>query len=176
MAQVIQMVKRLESAPRGTVVPGIELRTYGGPADIGRWLGLRQQSGLWEPSVAGRRWTDQDFRREFIDPWWWRPDRMWMAEETVPHEREGAGSAGSAAPIVGSVTLGMRGPVEAPLPIVHWLLVARPWRRQGVGRLLLEALERECQKLGHRQLYLETLSSWSAAMAFYHAVGFERAE
>jgi GNAT superfamily N-acetyltransferase len=102
---------------------------------------------------------------------------MWLAEPTDHRSSPGARSAPpsrSARPVFGTITLGMRGPANSPQPVVHWLLVAGAWRRQGVGRLLLGAVERECWGRGFRQLNVQTLSSWTEAVAFYQAMGFAR--
>lgn len=52
------------------------------------------------------------------------------------------------------------------------LAVFPAWRRQGVGRALLEALEREAKKRGGAFLSLEVRPSNAAAVKLYQAVGF----
>jgi len=154
---VLQLSKALTSPPEVTPVPGVRLRTYRGPEDIGPWLQLRHAAFARE-RLGVRQWTEEDFASEFLDKPWWQPARMWLAEAGNPSE-----------PIlVGSVTLAFRG----PLPVIHWLIVASTWRRRGVGRLLIGTLESECWHGGLREIALETHAAWERARSFYHALGY----
>ena len=74
--------------------------------------------------------------------------------------------------VVGVV--GYRPGAEASLPTAHlmWLAVRPRWQRQGVGRLLVETVERQCYAAGVRRLELDTLPSWEVVVAFYRALGF----
>jgi GNAT superfamily N-acetyltransferase len=160
MTTVLQMTKRLESAPEVTSVGGVALRAFR-PDDVAAWLALRDRAFARE-RVGVRAWAETDFRCEFQDRWWWRPQWMWLAE----NEERG---------LVGSVTLAMRGEPEAAKPVVHWLMVAPRWRRRGVGRLLLSHLEQAAWEAGYREIWLETHARWKAAVEFYEALGYRAA-
>jgi len=51
--------------------------------------------------------------------------------------------------------------------------VARPVRRQGVGRQILTELCRKAHQRGFTQGILETTATWQNAIAFYKAFGFQ---
>lgn len=51
--------------------------------------------------------------------------------------------------------------------------VARPWRRQGVGQRILEALLERARAAGYRRVVLETTATWEDAVAFYRRHGFQ---
>jgi ribosomal protein S18 acetylase RimI-like enzyme len=55
-----------------------------------------------------------------------------------------------------------------PDAFVHFLHVARPWRRRGIGERLLAAARREVG----RPLELKCLVANRAALAFYHRLGW----
>lgn len=157
MASVLQLSKVLTSAPVVGWVAGVGLRNYRGPEDIDPWLRLREQAFARE-KVGVRRWDVSDFRREILEKPWWSPQRMWLAE--------GAGQA------IGAVMLARRGSGPESRPVVHWLMVSPGWRRRGVGRLLIAAAERACWEAGGREIWLETHVQWTAAVAFYTALGY----
>jgi len=50
--------------------------------------------------------------------------------------------------------------------------VAKPFRRRSVGRQILQALIAEAKQRGHRQVVLETTSTWQEVIAFYLQAGF----
>ncbi len=52
--------------------------------------------------------------------------------------------------------------------------VARAWRRQGIGRRILESLCRRARQAGYRSAILETTAGWRDAVAFYEQFGFRR--
>ncbi len=87
---------------------------------------------------------------------------MWFAQ-----------SRGANGQMLGTVTLGERGVPERSQPSIHWLLVDPDHRRRGIGRLLVSAVEETCWQAGRPTLTLETLKSWTEAMAFYEALGYE---
>jgi GNAT superfamily N-acetyltransferase len=74
--------------------------------------------------------------------------------------------------LVGSVMMAIREGRAGSVPVVHWLLVEPAWRRRGIGRLLLSHLERAAWDDGWREVQLETHAGWSAAVAFYHSMGY----
>jgi GNAT superfamily N-acetyltransferase len=74
-------------------------------------------------------------------------------------------------PPVGLVTLVVAGPPPGRCSI-GWLLVHPSARRHGVATaLVLRAFER-AWALGHDRVCVETLPSWTDAVAFWHAMGF----
>lgn len=50
--------------------------------------------------------------------------------------------------------------------------VAKTWRRQGIGRLILQQLCDLAQDQGYTQVVLETTASWQAVIQFYLSYGF----
>ena len=154
------MRKQLGNAPKRVVLPRIELRSFIDARDIPHWLELHARS--LPHSVGGRPWTEQDFAREFLRQPWWNATRMWFAQ-----------SRGANGRTLGTVTLGERGVPERSQPSIHWLLVDPDHRRRGIGRLLVSAVEETCWQAGQTTLTLETLTSWTDAVAFYEALGYE---
>lgn len=141
-------------------VPDVSVRTFSGERDIEAWLELRRRAFANErPAV--RPWSGAAFSAEFLDKPWWSHERLWFAE-----------AAGQA---IGSVTLAMRGDGASTTPVVHWLMVVPEWRRRGVGRLLITTLEAASWEAGYRQIALETHANWTAAAAFYRALGYAAA-
>jgi putative acetyltransferase len=51
--------------------------------------------------------------------------------------------------------------------------VAKHWRRQGLGQLILAGLESGARKLGAQRLVLETTTSWSEVVQFYLNSGYQ---
>ena len=51
--------------------------------------------------------------------------------------------------------------------------VAAAYRRQGIGRRLLDALCKTAVTLGYRQVVLETTAGWQDAVNFYRRYGFQ---
>ena len=64
-------------------------------------------------------------------------------------------------------------PVSDTTVEVVRMSVARPMRRQGIGRQILEALCCEASRRGYRQVVLETTATWHEAIAFYRDFGFQ---
>jgi GNAT superfamily N-acetyltransferase len=50
--------------------------------------------------------------------------------------------------------------------------VDRAYRRQGIGRAILQALTAEARRRGYCRLVLETTATWTEAIAFYQAQGY----
>lgn len=138
-----------------------EVRTYRDFSDAARWLAVRN-AALLGRVAAGRPWDERDFRREFLDKPHWRPDWMWFAEDRSGQDDATAGVAvmtanQHTAPSVASI---------------QWLLVRPERQRQGVGRLLLSAIEAAAWEAQRTTLVVETLSEWTDAIAFYKFCGF----
>jgi ribosomal protein S18 acetylase RimI-like enzyme len=56
-------------------------------------------------------------------------------------------------------------------------MYVRPqFRRLGIGRALAEGLIAEARAMGHRQVWLDSPRSWTAAHALYRSLGFEEIE
>ncbi|MBI2827461.1 MAG: GNAT family N-acetyltransferase [Planctomycetia bacterium] len=163
MGIILQLSKSLLSPPEPGDLPGIELRQFRGPEDIPLWLDLRHRAFARE-TVGVRRWDEADFAAELTDKPWWSADRLWFAEASDA-------PTGTTMP-VGTVTLAMRGTGPGAVPAIHWLCVLPTWRRRGVGRLLVAALEAKCWALGHRRIVLETHAAWTRAVRFYEALGY----
>lgn len=163
MATVLQLSKRLTARPVVAPVAGVTLRHFEGPDDIAPWLRLRE-AAFARLSVGVRQWTEEDFRSELLEKPWWSSGRMWLAGTTTP--------AGTSA-LVGSITWADRATAAETRPAVHWLAVHPGWRRRGIGRLLMSALEASCWDAGYRRVWLETHSAWQAASGFYRRLGYE---
>lgn len=161
MATVLQLSKPLAAPPTVHATLGITVRNFAGPEDIEPWLALRERAFARE-RVGVRKWTVADFAVEFLDRWWWQPQRMWLAELNAEGSRT----------LAGGVTLAMRGTQEAAIPVVHWLVVDPAYRRRGVGRALMSHLEQAAWNAGFRQIHLETHAAWQKAVSFYESLGY----
>jgi GNAT superfamily N-acetyltransferase len=166
MTIVLQLTKELHDRPRPPDVGGIGLRHYAGPQDIEVWLDLRRRAFAREKVGIGNR-DAADYDREFLSKPWWRPEAMWLAE---------AQPLLMPSMVAGTVTLARRGEMPRARPVVHWLFVAPSYRRRGVGRLLLAALEAAAWDAGERQIWLETHAAWRGAFKLYESLGYEPAE
>jgi GNAT superfamily N-acetyltransferase len=177
METVLHFRKELITPPVALAVAGVQLRTFMLPGDVSHWLKLRDRAMADQvPSV--RSWTDADFHAEMISKPWWTSERTWLA---TAGELRLAGPATRRSPaiqrdvpntIIGAVTLAVREGKTARAAVVHWLLVDPVWRRRGVGRILLSHAERAAWDAGWREVQLETHAGWSAAVAFYHSMGY----
>jgi len=161
MTAVMQLTRRLSERPGVPENLGIRLRHFAGPEDIPVWLSIRE-GAFARQKVGVRHWDEQDFRTEFLEKPWWNPRSMWFAEL----------SDAAAGLAIGTISLAWRGAPPAAKPAIHWLAVLRGYRRRGIGRLLLSALEADCWDQGHRQIWLETHTGWSEALSFYRALGY----
>lgn len=180
-SSVLQLVHPLERSPDVVNPAGIRLRTFEGVADVEAWLALRRRAFARE-RLGVTEWSAIDFEREMLSKWWWRPEHFWLAETGDAETRDaspsglpssGLQSIGGAVPrLVGSVILARRGPAENSRPVAHWLAVLPEFRRHGVGRLLISALERACWDAGEREVWLETHAAWRAAAGFYQSLGY----
>jgi len=160
---VIQLTHQLESRPELPDLADIGLRHFADRADIEVWLELRRRA-FAKQQVGVRDWDPAEFSAEFLDKPWWNYSRMWFAETQDEHLLP--------AEPIGTVTLGLRGSGSNARPVVHWLVVHPRYRRRGVGRLLVAALEQACWDIGHRQIWLETHAGWAEANQFYQAIGY----
>ncbi len=160
MTRVLQLVCDLDARPSMVPVAGVCVRPYEGPVDIDRWLALRR--GAFAKEEFGvRPWTRAECEREILAKSWWKPNRMWLAENDDQT-------------LVGTVTLAERG--AGAKPVVHWLAVLPPWRRLGVGSLLMTALEAHVWDHGERRIWLDTHARWRSALALYEARGYRPTE
>jgi GNAT superfamily N-acetyltransferase len=64
-------------------------------------------------------------------------------------------------------------PEEPGAGLFMRMSAAREKRRQGIGRLLLDALLAAARQRGYRRIVLETTATWEDAIAFYRRAGFE---
>lgn len=157
MPNVLILRKTLTGAPRRSHCgPDASIRSYR-DGDATNWL--RLQSAALPSSQSGREWTKLDFAREFLAQPWWSPERMLFA--LAESER-----------IVGTVTLGRRGPEDRSEATIHWLLVEPKYQRLGIATRLVSQLEQICWDSGWPFITLETLSTWKTALAFYTARGY----
>jgi GNAT superfamily N-acetyltransferase len=158
MASILHLRKELNRPPVALEIGGLCVRSIVIPDDVDTWLALRSRAtaGMAPPV---REWSRDDFAAQMLEKAWWRDDWTWLALT------EGAA-------VVGAVTLGMRTGAEAVVPIVHWLLVDRVWRRRGVGRILMSRLESAAWQAGFGQVELETHANWKEAVAFYQSMGY----
>ena len=162
MTAVLQLTRRLTERPGIPELPGVRLRHFAEAEDIPLWLSIRD-AAFARQKVGVRHWDERDFRAEFLEKPWWNPRSMWFAETP---------DAG-ACKAIGTISLAWRGAPPEAKPAIHWLAVLRGYRRRGVGRLLLSALEASCWDQGHRQIWLETHTGWSEALSFYRALGYQ---
>jgi GNAT superfamily N-acetyltransferase len=168
MANVLHLYRTLHEPPELPRLPGIGLRHFSAPNDIPIWLELRHRAFARE-KVGVRQWTAADFEMEFLSKPWWSPERLWFAEAEAPQQ------PGPPLPsAVGTIALAFRGTGADAQPVIHWLAVLPAWRRRGVGRLLLAALEESCWGAGYREIGLETHAGWTAALRFYEQAGYRR--
>ena len=163
MSSVLHLTRLLSQEPELVSVEGVRLRHFGDPQDAEIWLELRHKA-FARQKVGVRRWDASDFAAEFLSRPWWRPEHLWFAHAEVGWSRR---------PLdVGTVTLALRGTGPSAKPVVHWLAVLPEWRRRGIGRLLMSALERTAWHEGHRQIWLETHVAWDSAVALYEQLGY----
>jgi GNAT superfamily N-acetyltransferase len=162
MPSVLQLTKKLLEQPQIVDLPGFQLRHYQGPEDVEFWLELRRRAFARQKLGVGN-WDRADFEREFLAKPWWTPESMLFAESV--------GQSGANA-VVGTVTLARRGESPDARTAVHWLAVLPSYRRRGVGRLLLTAVEAAAWQAGSRQVWLETHAQWLEAAALYRALGY----
>jgi GNAT superfamily N-acetyltransferase len=163
MSPILHFRKQLTGPPVATEVPGIRVRNMQVPDDIPGWLALRDRAMATE-RPATRSWREADFRAEMTSKPWWRADHCWVAVSRQQNEP-------SQAPL-GAVTLALRSGESSEVPVVHWLLVDPMQRRRGIGRALIEHLERAAWETGWREVQLETHVGWGAAVAFYQSMGY----
>ena len=165
MATVLHLYRTLIEPPQLPGLPGITLRHFARPDDVAAWLEIRHRAFARE-KVGVRQWTAADFEAEFLSKPWWSPERMWFAEAEPGMLRVAAASP------VGTITLAFRGAGADAQPVIHWLAVLPTWRRRGVARLLLAALEKTCWEAGYREVGLETHAGWTAALRFYEQASY----
>ncbi len=160
MATVLRFSKVLVSSTRPPGRHGqLAVRRYRWPTDTARWLQI--QRAAWEPLRGARPWVEADFRREWLARPAWRSDQILLAYER-PRPTQTVGAIGYRPSVHDPDTTGC----------LLWLAVVPAWQRRGAGRLLVATLERQCYTAGLRQLELETLDGWTAAVALYQQLGY----
>jgi GNAT superfamily N-acetyltransferase len=163
MTSVLQLTHCLTQRPAAPPIADVRLRHYDGPRDIPIWLDLRRRA-FARQKLGVRDWDAGDFEHELLNKSWWHPRAMWFAETQ---------SLLLPAAAVGTVTLAWRGDPPDAKPVVHWLAVLPGFRRRGVARLLVSALEAAVWDAGGRQVWLETHVNWVEAARLYHSLGYE---
>jgi GNAT superfamily N-acetyltransferase len=167
MATVVQRKRVLAERPAAIELPDVRLRTFAGESDIQQWLDVRERS-FARQKLGVRSWDEADFGREFLDKPWWRPEWMWFAEVANAID-----ASGSDPGCIGTTAMALRESATNTTPVVHWLCVVPSWRRRGVGRLLISALEGAAWDAGFREIALETHEAWREAAALYDALGYQ---
>ena len=161
MPSVVQRKRVLIERPALARIPDVSLRNFAGDGDIEQWLALRDRA-FARQKVGVRKWDVSDFRSEFLEKPWWRPEWMWLAEtQALPN-----------AQLIGTATLALRQSETATIPVVHWLCVLPSWRRRGIGRLLMTVVEQAAWEAGYCEVALETHEAWHEAAACYDALGY----
>ncbi|HVT27754.1 MAG TPA: GNAT family N-acetyltransferase [Lacipirellulaceae bacterium] len=158
MLSVLHLRKEMRRSPVVRQLPGVSVRNMAVPDEIAPWLALRDRA-MADQTPRARIWTVDDFRAEMLDKPWWHTDRTWLAI-----------AAGQR--LAGAVTLAFREGAATAIPVVHWLVVDPAYRRRGIGRLLMFHLERAAWDTGWRSIEVETHAGWTAAVAFYHSIGY----
>lgn len=168
---VLQLTKRLLCPAEPATCDGFALRHYRGEEDIEPWLALRRAAFAKE-RLGVRDWTRADFEGEILSRWWWKPERMWLAETALSDPLSLSAGAMSTR-LIGAVILAFRGDGQAGgKPVVHWLVVHPRWRRRGIGKTLLAHLERAAWECDLPQIWLETHDAWDGAGGFYRNLGY----
>jgi GNAT superfamily N-acetyltransferase len=78
--------------------------------------------------------------------------------------------------LIGSTTVagGGVGPLVGDVAEVKRMWTSPRYRRRGLARTVLAALENEALELGYRSLRLQTGAVATPALALYHAAGYQR--
>ena len=140
-------------------LPGLRIRPLAWESELDRWLELRRQA-FFDLQPGVRAWCREDFEREIVRKAWSAEAVAWVAETADGRE------------MAGTVSLARRGSGDRATAVVHWLAVLPSYRRQGIGRALIERLEHQCWDAGGRVVEVETHSAWRAATAIYRALGY----
>ncbi len=129
------------------------------PADLADWAAMR--SALWPGADPGEL---ADELPEFLPPS--STQRGWIARG------EGGAAVGFAEAQIRSYTEGCVGPT----PYVEGLFVAPAWRRRGVARALLAAIETWAHALGHDELASDAIINNAESHSWHAAAGFAEVE
>ncbi len=163
MLRVLHFSKKLAEPLDVTPATGVRVVTYAGNTDNARWVQVRQQA--WANSPTHVRLPNiTDLERELLTRRCWRPNWLWFAESVDGREPQ----------TLGTVGLALRESRQnKESPCIVRLAVIPEARRRGIGRLLMQTLERAAWQAGYRQLWLETHATWKDAVALYRSLGWE---
>jgi ribosomal protein S18 acetylase RimI-like enzyme len=161
---VLHLKRRIADFSEPLARQGITVRRAEFPGELKAWATLREIATADLVPKPGH-WTVSDVQRELIADSERQIVKTWVAELAIsPQLNDGK--------LAGSVSLLIRRQGCAVSARIHWLLVNPAMRRQGIGRLLMATAEQACLEAGIRQISLETHRNWTAAVAFYRALGY----
>lgn len=70
------------------------------------------------------------------------------------------------------ISTGALTPLSPQTAWISCMSVTKPYRRRGIGRLILSALCDRAHQSGFRVLILEITSTWAEVISFYQSFGF----
>lgn len=73
----------------------------------------------------------------------------------------------------GKVVGSIKARYEVGVVFVKNIIVAKDKRRQGIGKKLIEQVEKTGKRLGAHKLYLNTMEKWNST-PFYKSLGFKK--
>ena len=127
-------------------------------------MDIRPYRDADEPSVA-RLWTECGLTRAWNDP-----HKDILRKLSVQPELFLVGLADGA--LAASVMAGFDG----HRGWVNYLAVAEGYRRQGLGRLLMQRVEKDLEALGCPKVNIQIRAANTAVVAFYEKLGYARDE
>ncbi len=133
-------------------------------AEYAGWLGIDLTFQKFEAELAGLPGAYTPPTGALLLAFAHRPDEN-------ARSASASDSAGEPA-VLGCVALRPLGPSAEATCEMKRLYVRPAARGMGLGRLLVEAVLREAQRLNYRRMRLDTLRSLTAAMKLYAALGF----
>lgn len=167
MLSVLHLTKCFSDPPQRPHIPsGVRIVASTGMGDAERWQTI-QRLALANMPTRVRPPTTHDLQRELFSQPAWSPAWLWFAESDSDEGES-----------LGTVALSLRGDQlstspENARPGVHRLAVVPAARGRGIGRALLQTLERAAWQAGHRQLWLETHAAWEPAVNLYRRMHWQ---